>query len=110
MSLRGVMVVAALGAAGCGFSPSGAAGDGGHPTDTPIAIDAPRVGSDAGRDAGSGRDGGTAAPRVARDLVLGAGRLSVGPITADIQLGAGPQATHLTAGTLAIDGQPVVTP
>ena len=101
------LAVMAVAMAGCGFSPSGAAGDGGHPNDTPIAIDG-HAGS--GSDAGTGRDGGLAAPRVARDLVLGAGRISVGAITADVQLGAGPQATHLAAGTVSIDGQPVVTP
>ncbi len=88
-------------ASGCSFKPSGESGDGG-----PTVVDAPRV-----ADAGSGSGSSFANP--AQDLVLGAGRITVGGasgITVDVQLGAGPQPTHLTAGAVTIDGQPVVKP
>jgi len=102
MRARGIGVIAALLllASGCGFRPNASSGDGGP------AIDAPRM-----PDAGSGS--GSSFANAAQDLVLGAGRITVGGaggITVDVQLGAGPQPTHLTAGALTIDGQPVVKP
>ena len=104
MRRGGVVVAALLLASSCGFKPNGAAPGG----DGPTAVDAPRA-----IDAGSGSGSGSGSANAAQDLVLGAGRITVGGasgITVDVQLGAGPQPTHLTAGALTIDGQPVVKP
>ena len=102
--MRGVgwVVVIAVALGGCGFSPNGAAPDGAHGADAPHGSDAGSGSADAGSGRGSASTGA--------DLVLGAGRTTVGTITADIQLGAGPQLTHATAGSVTIEGHPVITP
>jgi hypothetical protein len=62
------------------------------------------------RDAGGGSDAPTATGRQQMDVVAGAGRVTAGSITIDVEVGHAVLVRKSTAGTITITGGQVVTP
>jgi len=81
--------------AACGFRPSDRPpGDGGGDAMVDAAPPPP----------------GDAASRAQAEVVAGAGRLHAGSITIDVEVGRAVPVSHATAGSITIDGQPVIKP
>jgi hypothetical protein len=92
--MRPGVAVALLVVAACGFRPGARSSDG-RPPDA--AVDAPAPPADA-----------AVFPHA--EVVAGAGRLHAGAITIDVEVGRAVAVTHGTAGSITIEGQPVVKP
>jgi hypothetical protein len=62
------------------------------------------------RDAGAGSDATMATGRQQMEVVAGAGRVTTGSITIDVEVGHAVLVRKSTAGTITITGGQVVTP
>jgi hypothetical protein len=87
--MRAIVVLLACGA--CTFTAGNRAPDG------------------TGSDSGSG-SGSAVAAQPGKEIVAGAGRVTAGTITIDVQIGHGILPRKSTAGTFTISGTPVVRP
>ena len=62
------------------------------------------------RDAGTGSDAAVSAAREQMEVVAGAGRVTTGSITIDVEVGHAVLVRKSTAGTITISGAQVVKP
>lgn len=73
-----------------------------HPNELPV--------DGAQRDAGSDSSVPPSMAHRQAETVAGAGRLRAGTITIDVEIGRAVAVKHATAGSITIDGQPVIKP